>query len=387
MTARLFVGRLASFLIMLAFLASPFNVYASMFEPETMYAAAAWMLLYFYVSRGPDWTLRDSVAAGAGIAVLSMIKPHGVFFGAVFLAAIVFELAVARKSNLKVVAANAAAFVASFLLLRLPIGLFFAGTRGLNILGSGYTGIANKQSLVDYLHVLVVAAMPALKHVLAMSAIAGVPLCVLLVRAFRRSPDGAPATRLNSFTAIFFVVMIAVTSVFTATVGILYLDQTLDRLHTRYYNFFIFLFYLAVLAELMREVQPKLVAKVLASSVIMILALLSVFYLPDHFILGFVDNPEIRGLFWPKIDFYVFSFVNIMLVVLWVYNSRAAEKLFLLVQVPLAVALCLIQLTRDMGGMAVYQYQNLYPRAGHLARVIWERPLPEYFVAYPLSYR
>ncbi|HEX5213176.1 MAG TPA: hypothetical protein VFW22_15735 [Pseudolabrys sp.] len=380
LTGRLFVGWFFSFLIMVGFLASPFNVFSSMFMPETMYAAAAWLLLYFYLSRRSDWVLRDTVAAGLGIALLSMIKPHGAFFGIVYLGAIVFELLFARKSSVKVVAMNAAAFIGSFLVLRLSFGALFAGTRGLSILGSTYGGLAENHSLIDYVHVVMMAATPAVNHVVAMSLVAGVPFCILLTRAFRASAEGPLASRLVNFAAIFFIVMIGIVSVFTATV----LDgaaETLVRLHTRYYDFFIFLFYLAAVAELTRRDQPKLAGRVLAGGVVLLLALLSVFYLPSHFTQGLVDNPEVHGLFWSNKYLYVFASVNIALIGFWAFNSRAAAKLFLFIQVPLVAVATSVLLNRDVRSMAEYQYQYPYAKAGILARDIWGQPPPNYFVA------
>ena len=377
-TCRMFVGWLASFLAMLAFAASPLNVFTSMFMPETMYAAAAWMLFYFYLSRQSDWTLRDSIAAGVGIALLSMIKPHGVFFGIAYFGAIVFELLVVRKSSVKAIAANAVAFIGSFLVLRLSAGFLFAGRPGFSILGGSYGRIVGGHNLVDYLHVVTMSATPAVKHIVAMSLVAGVPFCILLTRAFRARAENLLASRLTNFAALFFVVMIGVVSLFTATVfngG----SETLDRLHSRYYDFFIFLLYLAAAAELKRRDQPSLAARLLAGGIVMVLALVSVFYLPSHFTQSLVDNPEIHGLFWSDKYLYIFASVNIALVALWAFNSSAAEKMFLFAQVPLGLVLCLALLTRDLRSVTVYH--NQYPRAGDLARIIWGAPLPEYFVA------
>lgn len=229
LTSRLFAGWLVSFLIMVAFLASPFNVFSSMFMPETMYAAVAWMLLYFFVSRVPEWTPRDSVITGVGVAALSMIKPHGVFLGIVFLSAIIFDLWLVRKAKLTVLAINAAALIVSFLAVRLPLGALFAGMTGLSIFGIGYGSLTGRASFTQSMDILRIAAIPALRHAVAMTLLAGIPLCILLARSFSAFSDRSAPARLNNFSVFFFVVMIAVTSVFTAMLHVIGMD-TLERL-------------------------------------------------------------------------------------------------------------------------------------------------------------
>jgi phosphoglycerol transferase len=377
LTARTIAGWTTSFLLMVAFLISPLNVYTSLFEPETMYALAAWCLAFFFIARGSDWGIGSSVLAGAGIAVLCMIKPHGMFLGFIYLAALFFELRSRPDVGRTELALNILVFVTSALLLRLAVGFLFAGSSGLNILGSAYSSVANRNGFWDHLHFLVISATPILKHVLAMTLLAGVPLCILLVRAFRAAQDG-PCRRLYSYTAIFFVVMILVTSAFTATVAGSAPSETLNRLHTRYYNFYVFLFFLTVAAELGRD-AARLPARVFAGGIVVALAVASFWYLPTRFDQGLVDNPEIHGLFLSYDWFVAFALVNIVLAGLWILNSRLACVLFLCLQMPLGLALSAKLLNRDLRGMA--EYHNLYPKAGDLARVIWGNPIPDYFVA------
>jgi phosphoglycerol transferase len=378
-TTRLFTGPIISLLVMLAYLVSPFNVYTTQFMPEIMYGAAAWILLYFFVSRGPAWRVRSVIASGAGVAILAMIKPHGVFFGAGYLIALILDMAITEGNNVNPIAMKVVIFAASFLAVRLPIGYLFAGTSGLSVFGVSYSAIASHHRMADYLRVFGLAASSALRHVLAMALIAGVPLCIVLVRAFHSSPDTVKAVRLNRFAAIFFIVMIGITAAFTATVANTAPGETISRLHTRYYNFFDFLFYLIVVAELMRNDPEKLASRALTGTCIGAIAILSIVYLPSHFQQGLMDNPDIHGLFLSDSWFHIFAILNTVLVALWIYRSRAAGLLFLTLQLPLGLILSVNLLTQDIRSLA--EYHNSYPKAGDLARVIWGKPLPDFFVA------
>jgi phosphoglycerol transferase len=379
LTARCFVSTTASALFMLAFFVSPFNVYTTQFMPETMYGALAWMLLYFFVSRESDWRLTNVIVAGAGVAILCMIKPHGVFFGAAYLAAIIFDAGVIGKAGARSVAKKIAVFILSFLAVRLPIGYLFGGKHGLNVLGTSYSAYATMHPFADYVALMSLTTRFALRHVVAVSLIAGVPMCIMLVRSFHASTNATKSSKINTFAALFFAVMIGVTAAFTATVAGTAPGETFFRLHTRYYNFFDFVLYLLLLAEFVRHDEPRVVHKIVAGTSIIILAILSVWYLPTHFQHGSMDNPDIHGLFLGDNWFHLFAAVNIALIALWIFKTRVAAVLFLVVQLPFALILTTNLLTRDIRGLT--EYHNAYPKAGDLARTIWGKPLPEYFVA------
>ena len=378
-TARLFAGELVSFLLMLAFLVSPFNVYTTQFMPEIMYGAAAWALLYFFLSRKAIWNIVDILIAGAGVALLCMIKPHGVFFAAIYLCAMIFDTAFIRKAGTLAVVKCFTLFSASFLVVRELLGLAFAGKHGLSILGPAYSADATRHAPSAYFHMFGLASYSALNHVLATALIAGVPLCILLARSFRRSGTCTKTDQLNTFTAIFFIIMIVVVAAFTATVASTAPGETIGRLHTRYYNFFDFLLPLVALAEVLRRDEPKRLTRIVAGLCAGIIAVFSLTYLPRHFQQGLMDNPEIHGLFMSRTSFEVFASVNIALIVLWIFKARVAGIAFLLMQLPLALALSAKIDTRDVRGMI--GYHTVYTQAGDLATVTWGKPLPEFFIA------
>lgn len=378
-TARIFVGSFASVATMVGFLVSPFNVYTTMFMPESMYAAIAWIIVYYLVSRGPRWGTGQSVVAGLAVAILSMTKPHGVLFGIVCGIAIAINTASGDRRALRCAINYAGVFMLSAIVMRLTIGYGFARDNGLNILGQAYTGIATRTSIADYLLLFWAMALSAFKHGIALALIAGVPLCVLISRAGESTRSNTPAAQINNFTLLFFALMVGVVAAFTAVVMGVAPSETLDRLHTRYYNFFVFLLYINLAAETARDSIPRLSIRIFAGVAIVLLAVFSLIYLPEHYTPGLVDNPDIHGIFWSGKSFRAFALLNIILITLWMFKRRMAQTLFLFVQLPLALFLSTQLLTQDIRGSA--DYHNAYPRAGDLARIIWGKPTPEYFVA------
>lgn len=382
-TARLFVGQLAGILLVVLFCLSPFNVYTTQFMPETMYGAVAWMLLYFYLSRRPAWARVSVVVAALGVSVLSVIKPHGVFFGGIFLCALVADMLFVEGIRKRTILANAALFVAVFLAARLFIGFCFAGTAGLSIFGTSYSADATRHPVTDYQRILVLTATSAWKHVLAMALIAGVPISMLLTRTFRKGPDGLNADRLSTFALFFFLGMIAITAAFTATVANTSPSETMNRLHTRYYNYFDFVFVLIVVAELARGAEPGLRSRIIAGTCVAALAVFSITYLPAHFQQSLMDNPDVHGLFASPFWLNVWAGVNLCLVILWIFRARLAGVLFLALQVPLGLCLSTSLLTRDIRSMASFSEIDPYSAAAAPARVFWGKQVPDFFVAGP----
>ena len=376
--ARLFAGEVVSFLLTVGFLMSPLNVYTTEFMPEIMYGAAAWMLLYWFVSRRSVWRISSVIVAAAGVAILTMIKPHGIFFGAAYLGALIFDMAAARQDS-REMAKKGLLFVICFLAIRLCIGYGFAGRHGLSILGTTYSALAGRHGVEDYVRVLRLAASSALRHILAVGLIAGIPLCIMLVRSFRTSTTDETTSKLHTFAALFLIIMIGVTAAFTADVAGRAPGELIVRLHTRYYNFFDFVLVLVVLAELMRGREVKTGPKFVAGLSVALLAIASAVYLPGHFQHGLMDNPNIHGLFVSIRSFHLFALVNVLLIGIWILRPRMAMILFLAVQLPVGIVLSSKLLTRDL--RVFTEYHNAYPKAGDLARVIWGKPLPEFFVA------
>lgn len=306
--ARLVCGkRTALFLTALA-LASPLSSYTAYFMPESMYFTAFWAFAWLVLKHDSLSPARAGAAAGAGIAILSLIKMHGVFLLPGY---ILFTVAATPRGPgaafWKRTATAVAATAAAFAVVRLGLGAAFAGANGLYPLGAYRDFTGGGETAFDPAFLIREGAYSMAGHVMAVIVLFA-PVLALAAQYLARS--GRPETGVTSaprrvllFAICFLAPLIAVSAGYAGMLITFLPDMDVPEsmnINARYYNFLYPAFFIAA-AGLLRDAVPKTGradgiarAALLVSSAVCVYVALTYFH--GYIVLPIPANPELGGL-------------------------------------------------------------------------------------------
>ena len=245
--SRLACGRRLSLFVTVASLLAPVSVYTQLLMPESLYYTAFWLALWLFMKFRGAPAVRFAAAAGAVVALLSMIKYHGAFLLAGAALYIALSAPGERLSaRFRSAARSVAALLLSFAAAKLAVGYLLAGSGAFALFGrhygalsaSGLASLSPSLFLTEFLRSLFGQAQ-------ALALILGLPLLLAVDSAAGRlvSPDAGAlktARRLSTLFLSCLVPLVAATAVFAAIATgayahLGYLES--KRIHLRYYSF------------------------------------------------------------------------------------------------------------------------------------------------------
>lgn len=239
----------ASLVVAIAYGLGPQSSYTAYFTPETMYAVLFFLQTVLAALALGRADARLGLLAGAGAAVLALVKPHGLPVGAMTFAFIVAHALLQGRSGARLPWGVAIGYAVALIAVRWILGRVLAPdvVTGNALTGSFYSNITADMasSLVDPGNYAAFGRL-LIAHLAVAACLAGPALVAGLAQIpgrVRAESDAARfAAALAGLTAWLMVGLMVMTAVFTVA-----LEET-SRLHLRYYGFAIPLLFVGLAA-------------------------------------------------------------------------------------------------------------------------------------------
>lgn len=378
LTSKKVAGTGASIIASLLAVSGPINSYTAYFMPESFYFLSFWVLCWYLLNLDSNSSKYGWLTAGMIYGVSSLVKPHSIFFLPAIFAYIGFVFYQQRHFFSRSCGFAFVYFLLGAIVTKFGISYLLAGSSGLTIFGPLYGSIASSTaSGVDkYIQLLQLALVNIKGHILAVSLVYGLPLTIAVVVTCNRllfkinSGEGA-RTQAEQFERIAFLSLIillnlvCVVALFTASVANSGPYESPYRLHMRYYNFALPLFYIVVAGALSINININKKILYMAGAIVTISAAYSVWtnlvpYTPSH-----VDSPEIRGL---QIDNSYFQIIGVLLIfalALWLRFEHKGLQVYLYLALPLFVIVSTYHVGLELNNRL---RQDTYDKAGIFAK-------------------
>ena len=367
-------GTGASIIVSLLAVAGPINSYTAYFMPESFYFLSFWILCWYLLSLGSKSSKYGWLTAGMIYGASSLVKPHAILFLPAIFTYIGFVFYQQRYFFSRPCGSAFAYFLLGAILTKFGIGFILAGSFGLTIFGSMYGSIASStlSGTDKYIQLLQLSLVSIKGHLLAVALLYGLPLTIAVIVTcnrlfFKVNSDEGVRTQVDQFERIVFLSLIillnlvCVTALFTASVADLGPYESPYRLHMRYYNFMLPLFYIVAAGALSTTINISKGIRYLAGAIVTIFAAYAVWtnlvpYTPGH-----VDSPEIRGLQADNLYFQIIGGLLIFALALWLVFERKGLQLYLYLALPLFVIVSTYHVGLEMNNRLK---QDIYDKAG-----------------------
>lgn len=318
---------------------APVNAYTAYFMPEATYFFGFWLFTWM-VLRSPQ---RPSAAwlarAGALLALLALVKVHAVFL--LFPAAALLIGIAARDpgpSRVKTALRYLGWFTGAFLAVRLGLGYGFAGTLGLNILGSSYSQAAGAGLESGPLPILRVSAWILLLHGLALASMFALPIASMLRRLTTPAMPAAerdPGESLGLYSIALFATLVGVTTLFSALLVDGHASQSAGTLHMRYYNFALPLLFICAASDAsLDRADGRAAGSWRWALGLSAFAAWGWWMLPAVARPVTVFSPELAGMMARPIAYTVLTATGIACALCWARDRRLGGRVFLGLQLP-----------------------------------------------------
>ena len=389
LTTRRYTNRCVALFVSVLAMLSPFNSYTAYFMPETLYFLGFWIFTWYAL--GPA-ALRDpwryGSVVGLILGLMMAIKFHAIFLLAgfcafIFLCAIAQSKRVKPSIGLKVVCIA----IVIFFLTRFVLGYSIAGMAGLSLTGNFYGKLADSAFGWEKLVGLIPLALTVLSnHVLALSMMFAVPVATLLVqpKAQTRNLDthGLVDSRLPLLPFVFamLIVLLIVTSLFSALVAGGGGYESAERLHMRYYDFIFPFFYILAAVQLgtVDETRNFLWRTRLGALLVGGLAIYTLLVAMHRFIPNHVDHPDLRGFMAHPVACAVLGGIGVLTLLLWAIRRHLGARLYLFLLAPLSVFISSLNVSHLQ---SLRMVPDVYDRAGEFSRLYLETQASELLIA------
>jgi phosphoglycerol transferase len=357
--ARRFISQWASILIALVFVLGPLSASNSYFMPESMFYFFLALLLWHLTKQVEQRSLGFWIQAGVYVALLSLVKPHGLLL----LAGIGTYLLVTQwgdKAGRWVrLIKEAGSLVLATIVVKFGLGLIFAGPNGMTLFGGSYTGTLNNTftgaasasptgglaTSVDrsFGTSLGFVFTQIGVETLAVVFLGALPLAAAIRYLVRSRGSVAANKPLADFsflivnTLAWMVILIAIFSNMTRLTG----EDTANRIMLRYFEFLIPLLLITLVAAAEKGLTVKPALRWLFAGVGGILTIVASTYITQtptgaagpRYNLQFVDSPMLKvllgtyssdattgtPLYWMSI---VVVIVTLLALALWAANPK-----------------------------------------------------------------
>ena len=318
----------------------PINSYTSYFMPESLYFLVFWVLIYYLLIKLNN-NIRSYIISGALIAVLSLVKPHGVFIIPAIILYLIFING--KKNNIIQNIIKVTIFLLTIFSIRFSIGYFLAGNRGLNLFGDAYGSLNSKISYSqgDILNSITDQFINATGHILPMIFVYFLPLVYIIQQTIKIDIEEEKKKILSMvllFSSIYFT-MVFIATYFTVSVSGYSIHEVINRIHSRYYNF-IFPCMLILYLNLFNKNSYYFITN--KFKILLTIIYISLFIFMINYKLWFnpnlVDSPEIASLVFIREQSYMLGFLLLAALVLFFHNQRSGLIFYTLIFLPFYIA-------------------------------------------------
>lgn len=309
------------------FAISPLNSFTGYFTAEILFNFVYLILIYALICHNFANVFEKLIVITLLSAVLSLVKPHGVF---VSLTIFVY-IFVARDNSLKFVAPTkrlmfASLYFVSTLISKLIISYFLAGKDGFTIFGSVYNDVASPGNggLAAYFKLVMPAIHVILNHLLLITLLC-FPFIILIVLNLEFIKSGN-LIKLFDFVLISAFFYVPFVGFFTAKVAGPNLSE-LNRFHTRYYDFLLAILIVLVSATSLQR-SLKISHLILTSFGA---AFLCIFWIRNksQFVLNPFDSPELFGFSKLYLEFIALTLLSVLVSFLIQDSMRTIKYVFI----------------------------------------------------------
>jgi phosphoglycerol transferase len=326
-------------------LAGPINTYTAYFMPEALYFLAFWVLAWFILGLDGTSSRRMWIIAGILLGVAALVKPHALFLLPAILAYVLYISNPNGRDGLRSAVWSGILLVLAALLVKFAVGYLLAGSAGVTLFGSTYSSVAGSalSDVNQASHLLTVSAQSVMGHLLAICLMYGLPIAIsatVFVRSLRPRGQRGAEERTAAFALLVVADLVVAVALFTAAVNAAAPSELATRLHMRYYDFALPLFFMVVGAQLTatgtRRASRWSALAVVAIGAAIVYALVSRM---QPYVPSLVDNPELAGFTANPLVFMALGLLSLGSLVLWTMTTRWGPRLFVYGFLPLAVVL------------------------------------------------
>lgn len=337
--------------IALCALLAPINAYTAHYMPEALYFFGFWAFIWA-LTRARIEVWQDWLVAGLLLGCSSLIKPHSMLFIPAATLYIGYVSIAGHQGRLLLAARNLGLFFIAAALAKFALSYALAGPAGLTLFGTSYNKIASNAGGLERVIQLTSLALKSLQgHLLGICLGMGLALAATvhlsIQTIFTRRPLG-DAEKFAVLSALIVANLVLATSLFSATVIGVSPNESIYRVHARYYDFAFPMLWMVVASVLSRvDVSaPRkwraVLAVMVAAAIIYALINAMAPYEPS-----IIDSPELEGLLFDKTSFYLIAAAGLLTLVAWVYRQRAGATLFVYLALPLTVIVSSYWVTQE----------------------------------------
>lgn len=378
-TSRNVANNSTSIIVTLLTVIGPINTYTAYFMPESFYFLSFWIFSLFLIKLDSGSEKYRWIVAGAIYGISALIKPHSIFFLPAIIAYIIF---IFFRDNLlftKQSIIAAILFAISALVVKLLIGYLLAGPAGVTFFGPLYDSIAisNSSDASRYAKILALALENIKGHLLVIALIYGLPAAIAISLVinflFNKSTSSQSKDLRNVkfenmafFTLAVILNLILVVGLFTASVASSGPYETPYRLHMRYYNFALPLFYIVAAGAISIEGSaPNKYLRYIFGGIAIVSSIYAIYINLAPYTPSLIDSPEIRGFHTNLLPFQILGGLLIMVLTAWIAFDRLGIKIYLYLALPLIVLTSSYYATSEQRGRMA---QDIYDKAGIFAK-------------------
>jgi len=356
--ARKATGAKTAVFVALLSLLGPINSYTAYYMPESLCFLGFWVFAWFLLQLSGSSRSRDWVVSGVIFGGLTLIKPHALFFIPAIVLYIVYVVVKSEKGTIFFITRNVLLFVVSVIAVKFFVSYLFAGKAGMTLFGSLYAGGLSGAKLAalncyGVIKFIALSGHSLLGHFLALCLMYGLPLALIIYTTLKTVFFHTAMEinqKITALTLLILTNLVLVVALFTASIAGTNIDESIERLHMRYYNFIIPMF-LIITASQMRskslsnEHRWKLIIFIVVGiSVVYAIYTRMLPYAPM-----FIDSPELRGFTFNLKVFYFLGSLSFFSLALWAYSARVGAKVFMCIFMPLTVIFSGIAINKDLG--------------------------------------
>lgn len=351
----------SSLIVSLLAVTGPINSYTAYFMPESFYFLSFWIFCWHLTGLNSGSKTFGWLSAGTIYGISALIKPHSIFFFPAIFAYICFlffqnDRLFSRKTCIAL-----ASFLLGAVLAKFGLSYVLVGSEGLTIFGPLYGSIASSTaSGADRYSLLLKFAFESTKgHLLVITLVYGLPLTLAITVTFNRFFSKTPREvdksknicqfeRTAALTLFVLLNLVCISALFTASVSGSGPYESPYRLHMRYYNFALPLFYIVAAGALSTTIEINRYSRYFAGAIISICGVYAIWKNLAPYSLSHVDSPEIRGLHINHLYFQVIGGTLIFALALWSVFQRKGLQFYLYLSLPLFVVVSTYHIGLDL---------------------------------------
>jgi phosphoglycerol transferase len=367
-----------SLVVSLLAILGPINSYTAYFMPESFFFFSFWVLCWKLLNLTSESGKYVWFAAGAIYAFSALIKPHSIFL----LPAVVTYIAFIFLKGPRLFCWQSGLAFASFIVgatvTKFGISYLLAGSAGLTLFGPLYSSIASSTAsgADKYIQLLPLALESFKGHITVVALVYGLPLTIAVVITAdavvgKSNPDIEGNARADTFeriavlSSVILLNLVCVVALFTASVANSGPPETPYRLHMRYYNFALPLFYIVAAGGLSKTIEINRNVRYLVGAIVAILGVYAIWTNLAPYTPNYVDSPEIRGLHVNSALFKIVGILAISSLALWLVSKRRGLQFYCYLALPLFVAVSAYHVAREMNNRLTL---DIYDTAGIFAK-------------------